>query len=62
MLKKQMEDAGLLPTPSQAELTKRAKMLDPRDNTPGIRKNRKKTWASFKQLRGVTIKNIKKQK
>jgi len=44
------QDLGLTLTAEQQ------KALDPNDDTPGIRKNRKKKWVDYKQLTDVTIK------
>jgi len=43
------KELGLTPTEAQ----KRA--LDPEDDTPGIRKNKKKKWADFKALQDISI-------
>jgi hypothetical protein len=34
---------------------KKAKALDPDDDTRGIRKNKEKKWADYKQLKNITI-------
>lgn len=60
MMKQKLEDAGLLPAPTEAEKASRRRMLDKEQNVPGIRKNKRKRWADFKASRGVTIKNVKK--
>lgn len=44
------QDLGLALTPNQT------KALDPDDDMPGIRKNKKKTWTDFKALRNLTVK------
>jgi len=37
-------------------LTNEAKIIDPEDATPGIRKNKNKRWADYKGLKGINIK------
>ena len=47
---KAKDDLGLSRTAGQQ------KALDPNDDTPGIRKNKRKLFADFKSLRNITIK------
>lgn len=44
------QELGLTPTENQQ------KALDPEDDTPGIRRNKKKKWVDFKVLRAISIK------
>ena len=36
--------------------TQQQKALDPEDDTPGIRKNKKKNWVDYKKLKKITVK------
>lgn len=49
LLRKQLEDAGLLPMPTLEALSKRVRALDPDDPMPGIRRNPVRTWAGRKK-------------
>jgi len=54
--RKQLEDLGVAPAPSQEILDARAKCLDPSDRDHrGIRKNLKKKWVDNKQELNVKI-------
>ena len=43
--------------PSAEILALRAEILDPSNDRRGIRKNKRRKWADFKMVRGVTIKD-----
>ena len=55
----QLEALGIAPPPSDEILALRKQCLDPECiHKPGIRKNMRKTWKQFKELKQITIKNI----
>lgn len=55
ILRKQMEDAGLVPQPTVGEVNRRKRALDPNSATPGIRKNHHRRYVDMKERRAVRI-------
>lgn len=45
----------------QALTAQQTKALDPTNDVPGIRQNRRKTWQDYKALKGVTVKKAAKK-
>ena len=55
LLRHQLEQAGLMATPSQEEKQRRALALDPQHPSRGIRRNTNKRYEAIKAKRGFTV-------
>ena len=51
----QLEERGIAPAPTPEQIADRQRQLDPGNDTPGIKQNKRKTYQGLKLALGLTI-------